>query len=135
MDHDNYAHSNGYPDGPNSAVWSNVSSGKAANFTFWMKYVYSMQNMTFGVGGGLKPVCETHFPDEPHLCFMSPHMVQLIRTPFFMINSKYDKWQLQNILQTQWSDADQMKAILQYGKDFLQALQPVMASDFNRGGG
>ena len=112
-------------------MWSNISSGKAANYTFWMKYVYSMQNMTFGGGGGLKAACETQFPGEPHLCFMSPHMVQFIKTPFFMINSKYDKWQLQNILQTQWSDADQMKAILQYGKDFLQALQPAMASDFN----
>ena len=33
-----------------------------------------MQNQTFGGDGGLTAACEAKHPDEPWLCFMSPHM-------------------------------------------------------------
>lgn len=45
-----------------------------------------MQNMTFGADGGLTTACQKKFPEEPGLCFMSPHMQQFIQTPFFMFN-------------------------------------------------
>jgi hypothetical protein len=59
-----------------------------------MRYIYKMQNLTFGSDGGLTKACEEKHPDEPCLCFMSPHMQDVIKTPFFMFNSKYDAWQL-----------------------------------------
>jgi len=53
-----------------------------------------MQNLTFGADGGLMKACEVKHPNEPWLCFMSPHMQDSIDTPFFMFNSKYDAWQV-----------------------------------------
>jgi hypothetical protein len=50
----------------------------------WMKYVYGMQNMTFGAEGGLMKACQEKHSTEPWLCFMSPHMQDVIETPFFM---------------------------------------------------
>jgi hypothetical protein len=35
---------------PNTQSWSH------ANYTTWMRYIYSMQNLTFGVDGGLTEV-------------------------------------------------------------------------------
>ena len=111
------------------------------------RYVYAMQNMSFGPDGGLTEACRLKHPSEPHLCFMSPHMVDTIQvclsvcetpspcqfsptawklkgcrdrlgthilretqntwrfaqTPLFMLNSRFDRWQLNNILQTDWA--------------------------------
>lgn len=53
-----------------------------------MKYIYGMQNLTFGPDGGLMAACRDKYPDAPWLCFMSPHMEDVIETPFFMFNSK-----------------------------------------------
>ena len=64
-----------------------------------MKYVYAMQNMSFGEDGGLTVACQRKHPTEPHLCFMSPHMADVIETPLFMFNSQYDAWQLGNEFQ------------------------------------
>ena len=36
--------------------------------TAWMKYIYTMQNLTFGSDGGLTAACEAKHPTEPHLC-------------------------------------------------------------------
>jgi len=38
-----------------------------------------MQNMSFGPDGGLTEACRLKHPSEPHLCFMSPHMVDTIQ--------------------------------------------------------
>eukprot|EP00041_Stephanoeca_diplocostata_P011445 m.189921 g.189921 ORF g.189921 m.189921 type:complete len:414 (+) comp18538_c0_seq5:231-1472(+) len=106
LDHGNYAHTNN-------------------TYTNWMKYIYHMQNLTFGSDGALLPACKAAFPDAPHYCFMSPHMQQFIQTPFFMFNSKYDAWQLQNELQTEWVTKPEQDAVLQYGEDFLKQFAPV----------
>ena len=68
----------------------------------WMRYIYKMQNLTFGEDGGLTKACQEKHPDEPGLCFMSPHMQDVIKTPFFMFNSKYDAWQLGSEFQSNW---------------------------------
>ena len=40
----------------------------------------------------LMPACLAAFPHEPHLCFMSPHVVEFVQTSFFMFNSRFDAW-------------------------------------------
>lgn len=129
LDHDNFKHTTGFPGGPNSPQWATPGTG--ANYTMWMKYIYTMQNLTFGADGGLTEACQKKHPTEPHLCFMSPHMNDVVETPFFMFNSKYDHWQLLNELQTNWTTADQQQAVLQYGKDFMQQLVPVQQASKN----
>jgi hypothetical protein len=155
QDHDNFAHSDGYfgppsgnqqgsgGGGPNTDYWSNYNTssggwnepGTGANYTYYMKYVYSMQNMTFGLDGGLTEACRLKHPSEPHLCFMSPHMVDTIETPLFVLNSKFDRWQLENILQTNWADLEAQRSVLQYGVDFVRALAPLTASPTSPHGG
>ena len=86
LDHDNFRHTAGGQ--PNSAAWAVPGTG--ANFTTWMRYIYSMQNLTFGADGALSEACRVKHPEEPWFCFMSPHMQDVVATPFFMFNSKYD---------------------------------------------
>ena len=82
------------------------------------------QNMTFGADGGLTEACQTKHPTEPWLCFMSPRMQDVIETPFFMFNSKYDAWQLGNEFQSNWATKAEQAGVLQYGKDFMAQLAP-----------
>lgn len=90
-----------------------------------MKYVHHMQNLTSEADGLLLPACEATYPENKHYCFMSPHMNQFVKTPFFMFNSKYDFWQLSNVLQTDWKTAKTQSAVIQYGQDFMEQFMPV----------
>ena len=77
LDHPNFLGTDGGE--PNTKTWEGT-----ANYTEKMKYIYKMQNLTFGPDGGLTSACQTAFPDSPHYCFMSPHMQQFITTPFYV---------------------------------------------------
>ena len=66
-----------------------------------------MQNLTFGSDGGLTSKCGEAYPDDPHLCFMSPHMAEFIETPLFMFNSRFDAWQLANEFQSNWETTEE----------------------------
>ena len=100
--------------------------------------------MSFGRDGALKPECKAAFPDAPWRCFMAPHMQPFIRTPFFMLQSKFDFWQLGNVLAIGDncifgrhpcnSSAAERNAVLQYGADFLRQIQPVFANPRRNGG-
>lgn len=122
LDHDNFKHTTGVPNQP---------SFHQANYTDWMRYIYRMQNLTFGSDGGLTKACEEKHKDEPGLCFMSPHMQDVIQTPYFMFNSKYDAWQLANEFQSNWKTKAEQQGVLQYGKDFMKDFGPVAASGRN----
>lgn len=102
-----------------------------SNYTAWMKYIYGMQNLTFGEDGGLTAECEALYPNDPHYCFMSPHMHDVIKTPYYVFNSKYDSWQLANELQTTWETEEGQAAVIQYGKDFDDQFEGVTKEDGN----
>mmetsp|Transcript_27683 Transcript_27683/g.70566 ORF Transcript_27683/g.70566 Transcript_27683/m.70566 type:complete len:408 (+) Transcript_27683:99-1322(+) len=116
LDHDNFKHTTGTPNQPD---W------KQSNYTAWMEYIYKMQNLTAGADGGLTAACLSKHADRPGLCFMSPHMQDVIKSPFFVFNSKYDSWQLQNELQTDWDTPEKQAAVLQYGDDFTDQFRAV----------
>lgn len=111
------------------------------NYSEMMRIVVNDQNAT----AALAPECIKAFPTEPHLCFMSPHMVKFIESPLFMFNSKFDAWQMSNDLQVpclegvkgadhpKCSSAEQA-AVMQYGTDFLTDLTPVVSSAPKNGG-
>lgn len=133
LDHDNFAHTDGYPGGPNTPQWAKPGTG--ANYTFWMKYIYSMQNLTFGADGGLTKECQAKHPSNPWYCFMSPHMQDTMDTPFFMFNSKYDAWQLGNIFQSGWDTTEEQTGVLLYGLSFMRQLGPVYLGGESKHGG
>jgi len=103
------------------------------NYSSFMEVVYHDQNVT----AALNTECLATFPTEPHYCFMSPHMAKFMNTPFFMFNSRFDAWQMDNDLQIPCSagepnhpkcNSTEQAAIVQYGADFITALQPVVES-------
>ena len=117
---------------------SGYSYPHSGNYSSWMRTVFSEQN----VSSSLNSECLTDFTDNPHLCYMSPHMVTYVETPLFMFNSKFDAWQMDNDLQVPCKAGDaghvtcnstESAAIVQYGADFLTALQPVIASQARNG--
>ena len=115
----------------------NFHNDSATSYPAQMEYIYKMQNLTFsdagggqsptGGGGGLTKACEALHPQEPWLCFMSPHMARFIQTPFFMFNSRFDQWQLANIFQSGWETPSEKAAVLQYGADFLTQWRAMVA--------
>lgn len=93
-----------------------------------MKYITQMQNLT---EGALSRDCLNAYPQEPHKCFMAPYVQKFVKTPFFMFNSKYDVWQMKNILKlpcyqfnTPCSSGEQ-KEVMSYGIDFMKQFEPV----------
>ena len=62
-------------------------------------------------------------------------MQDVIKTPFFMFNSKYDAWQLGSEFQSTWTTAAEQAGVLQYGKDFLAQLAPVYKGGETKNGG
>jgi len=103
------------------------------NYTAWMAYIYSMQNLSFAADGGLTEKCQQLYSsDDAYYCFMSPHMQQVVETPFFVFNSRFDFWQINNILQLRkWNTTVEMDAIVQYGADFLKEFQPMLSEEKN----
>ena len=67
-------------------------------------------------------------------------MQDVIETPFFMFNSRFDEWQLLNELQTGTSrqhladDPAVRAGILGYGADFLEQVAPVGGAESRNGG-
>jgi|TARA_B110000208_G_scaffold5674_1_gene7296 hypothetical protein len=124
LDHGNFAPQTGLV--PNTKEWES-----SANYTAKMKWIYQMQNLTFGADGGLMPACQKANPANPHYCFMSPHMQRFIETPFFFFNSRFDAWQLSQELQTNWETAAEQAAVVQYGADFLTQFKPLRSEAKN----
>ena len=55
-------------------------------------------------------------------------MFPVIKTPLFVFNSRFDQWQLGNILQiASWPTVDEQHAVVQYGTDFLAQFAPMQA--------
>ena len=59
---------------------------------------------------------------------MAPHMVDTIQTPLFMLNSRFDLWQLENIFQSPWDTVAEEHGVVQYGESFIEQLAPVAES-------
>ncbi|KAG6635927.1 pectin acetylesterase 8-like [Carya illinoinensis] len=57
---------------------------------------YSEVVATHGSAKNLPSSCTSKM--KPGLCFFPQNVVQLIRTPIFLVNAAYDSWQIKNIL-------------------------------------
>eukprot|EP01047_Picozoa_sp_COSAG01_P048819 COSAG01_NODE_4783_length_4747_cov_3.078959_3_plen_340_part_00 len=68
---------------PGQRIVPQMGYPHSGNYSSWMQTVYADQNIT----AALLPRCLATYADTPHLCFMSPHMVAFITTPFFLFNS------------------------------------------------
>ena len=59
-------------------------------YTLQMKYVYKMQN----AAASLAPACLAKFGADAWKCIMAPYAAPLVATPWFALQSRFDKWQL-----------------------------------------
>jgi hypothetical protein len=127
-------------DAPPDTRTADVAYPRGTDYPDWIKYIYNMQAVE--AAGGVSAPCLAAYPDSPHLCFMAPHLQQFVQTPFFMFNSKYDAWQLDNEAQlpcfasdrapkTLTCDRTEQNYTLQYGSDFLNAFEPVRSEPRN----
>jgi len=94
-----------------------------------------MVNATFGDDGGLMKSCHDGLLErgmDVRLCIMAEHVIEFVKTPVFAFNSKFDSFQLENILQAyNFTDDNDREADLQYGVDFVEQLQPLMDDSKN----
>ena len=109
-------------------------AGTSQSYPAWMDYIYHMQNLKIPA---LTSECLKAYPSTPYYCFMSPHMHTFIQTPFYMLNSKFDQWQMDNILQVSCmreksacTDSEKA-AIVAYGKSFMADFNSVMQNEKN----
>ena len=58
-------------------------------------------------------------------------MNDVIETPFFVFNSKYDAWQLANEFQSTWTTKAEQYGVLDYGRDFVRDFAPVESASKN----
>jgi len=86
--------------------------------------------------GGMHQSCVAANSANPWKCLFAVQTYPFINTPLFLVQAKYDSWQIQNILQLQclqWDDVPkcnpaELKAFMDYGASMLSALTPAINS-------
>lgn len=105
-------------------------------YALQMQSVFEMQNAS----GSLSRECQAALAPAPWRCIFAPTAALFVQTPFFLLQSRFDEWQLGYILflpciQTQsWGppytpstcSPREDAAIAAYGFDFMAQLQPVI---------
>ncbi|CAJ1393416.1 unnamed protein product [Effrenium voratum] len=62
-------------------------------------YKWVFETMGMIKSPSLHEACLTKYAEDPWKCFMAQYFLPFVQTPFFAVNSFYDSWQLQEILQ------------------------------------
>ena len=58
-----------------------------------LQYVFDMQNCS----GVLSQECQSAYDeDSAYKCMMAPHAASFVKTPWFALQSRFDKWSLGN---------------------------------------
>eukprot|EP00026_Physarum_polycephalum_P009288 Phypoly_transcript_09406.p1 GENE.Phypoly_transcript_09406~~Phypoly_transcript_09406.p1 ORF type:complete len:416 (+),score=52.69 Phypoly_transcript_09406:120-1367(+) len=98
-------------------------------YTPEMHYAYQMWNSS----GGVNQACKEYYvggTGEGWKCIMAEYTYPFIKTPIFMINSKYDSWQMENIYKLPCytnltkCNSTELADVVNYGKTFLATLPP-----------
>lgn len=113
-----------------------LDTGPRSAWGLDVQSLVQLHNVTAGRrAGGLSAACAADRPPEREWeCFLAPNMQQYIQTPFFMLNSRFDQWQLENIAQlpcfqrgdTGHCNGTEQVAVQRYGAQFLDELAPVL---------
>lgn len=103
-----------------------------------------MQNAS----GSLSPACQAFYgPDNAWKCIMAPHAAPFVQTPWFALQSRFDHWQLAEILFLPCMQAQPYSppynkstctpaedaAIQSYGPDFWAQFSPLIAPGSKNG--
>merc|ERR1711957_617241 len=72
--------------------------GYSGNPVYATKFRQHFDMMGLMVSHRLSQECLNDFPNDQWLCFFGQYASWYTRTPFFLVNSFYDSWQMTNIL-------------------------------------
>jgi hypothetical protein len=101
-------------------------------YTPEMTTAWDLFNNTAGVNQGC--IAQYTASNETWRCFFAEYTYPHIQTPIFMVNSKYDSWQIPNIYalpcysNLKNCNATELNQLLQYGQTFLSTLTAIQAS-------
>jgi len=84
----------------------------------------------------LHPACVDANTQNPWKCLLAQHTYSFIKTPLFLLQAKYDSWQIQNILQLGclgWVEVPrctgaELDAFMEFGTAFLTTINPAITS-------
>ena len=78
--------------------------GTPSGLTTSMARMTAMMGISAGPTGALAPACVDAHQHAPHLCLLPPVLQEFVRTPFFLLQTTFDQWQLANVLGLPWSN-------------------------------
>jgi len=113
-------------------------------YTNQMKYVYQMQNAS----GSLSAACQASYGSDAWRCIMAPYAAPFITTPWFALQSRFDKWQLGQELfmpcmqrqaysppfSPNTCNATDVANIQAYGPRFMDQFRPLINSPGSKNG-
>jgi len=103
---------------PDSGYFLDYDSTNRPKYATDMRWVFMQQNCTSGVN---QDCIGAHSAGgDTYLCFFAEHTTPYIKTPIFPLQSRYDSWQVGNILGTNATDP-----VNTYGTLFAQRFQAV----------
>jgi len=99
-----------------------IGSQMRSAFTLWNAYLH--------------PACVAANTQNPWKCLFAPQTYPYIKTPIFLLQGKYDSWQIQNILQISclgWVEEPKcngtdLTGFMEYGAAMLSTLTPAINS-------
>jgi len=83
---------------PDSGFFLDYDSTFAPKYGRDMRWVFHQQNVTSGVN---QRCIAGHSTSDPSDCMFAEHTVPFLKTPIFPLQSRYDSWQVGNILGSQ----------------------------------
>jgi len=112
-------------------------------YTLEMEYVYNMQNSS----GSLSTSCQNALAPNSWKCIMAPYAIPFIQTPWFALQSRFDKWQLSEIAfipcmlaqsytppyKPSTCNTTMVNQIQSYGPDFVNQFMPLFPSNTKNG--
>jgi hypothetical protein len=103
---------------PDSGYFLDYDSTGRVKYATDMRWVFTQQNCTSGVNQDC--IAAHQAGGDTYLCFFAEHTTPYIKTPIFPLQSRYDSWQVGNILGT-----NETAAVNTYGTLFAQRFQAV----------
>lgn len=122
--------------------------GQASRFEANFRKMVRTMRITGGPGGALPRACVADNPEAPEKCLLSAVLQSYVRTPFFLMQTKFDQWQLANVVGLPWSNCiisnhnadcnstestQQQPHVLTFARELLDDLAPLISSAAERG--
>lgn len=90
--------------------------------------IWVFENMN--IQEGINKECVDFYPEEKWKCFFAEYVIPFIKIPIFPLQSKYDSWQIKNVL----GDENEETLINDFGEELMIKLQKSLFADKKNSG-